>query len=79
MSEAGVNLTYLRELDGVPTGQAVIYINETKENTVVIVGGANTYYPDDKTLPEEFKAGIDKSTVVLLQKEIPPGINLLAA
>jgi len=79
MSEAGVNLQFVRRKIGVPTGHAYIMINKKGQNIIIIVGGANMDYQDLTKLPEEFKTAIDKCKYLLLQREIPNEINLLAA
>jgi len=79
MTESGVDLNYTRRLENVPTGQAFIYLNSKGENCIVIVGGANMHYTSPISLPVEYKAAIDECSVLLLQKEIPPELNLAAA
>lgn len=79
MTEANVDLQW-RELPGVPTGKAFIYVDETSgENSIVIVGGANTHYENLNELPEVYKTSIDKCALLQLQKEVPTQINVLAA
>jgi ribokinase len=79
MQESGVNLKYLRRLEDTPTGQAFIYLNSKGENCIVIVGGANMKYSNPITLPEEYKTAIDECELLLLQKEVPEELNLIAA
>jgi hypothetical protein len=45
----------------------------------VIVGGANIHYNSLTELPEAYKKGIDSCDYLMLQKEIPMAINVLAA
>mmetsp|Transcript_9667 Transcript_9667/g.7303 ORF Transcript_9667/g.7303 Transcript_9667/m.7303 type:complete len:156 (+) Transcript_9667:253-720(+) len=50
------------------------------ENSIIIVGAANTHYaPDTKELHPDWKEAIKASKIVLLQREIPEFINILAA
>lgn len=79
MTGAHVDLRYCRRLEGVDTGHAFIMINSHGENIIVIVGGANMQYSNLTTLPEEYKKAIDETHILLLQREIPNEINLLAA
>lgn len=68
MTEANVELLW-RKVPGVPTGKAFIYVEtESGENSIVIVGGANTHYSDFNSLPEEYMKAIDKCDCVQLQK-----------
>ena len=67
MTEAKVDLMW-RKIPNVPTGKAFIYVEDSGENSIVIVGGANTHYDNFDSLPEEYKAAIDKCDVVQLQK-----------
>lgn len=45
----------------------------------MIVGGANTYYHNLDSLPEEYMKAIDRCAFVQLQKEVPTKLNTLAA
>lgn len=67
MEKAGVELKW-KVLDNEPTGMAYIYVDKEGENSIVIYGGANMAY---KELEPAFKAVIEGSDYLLLQKEIP--------
>jgi sugar/nucleoside kinase (ribokinase family) len=55
--------------EDVSTGKAFIYVDETTgENSIVIVGQANTHFDSLTELSEEFKKAIDDNDIVLLQK-----------
>ena len=54
-------------------------MDQTGENSIVIVGGANVAYQSLTELPESYKVGIDACDYLMLQKEIPMAINILAA
>jgi len=79
LKEAGVDISCMKVLDGVTTGQAVICLSETGGTFIIIVGGANTSYLSFDTLPAEYAKAIDESSLLLLQKEIPLEINILSA
>lgn len=79
MGEAGLALDHLRQLQGVPTGQAIIMLDRDANNSIVIVGGANMHYQDKSELPESYHKAIMSSSVLMLQKEVPMEINVLAA
>ena len=65
--EAGVEVSGLHRLDAVPSGLAVIVVDATGENTIVVSPGANDRLtPDLLPLPALAAAG-----VVLLQLETP--------
>ena len=78
-SNVGVNHTKLLE-DGVPSGQAYIMSLKSGDNSIIIVGGANTHYKEGLTaLDEDWVKAIKSSKVLLLQREIPEFVNVLAA
>ena len=61
---------------------AYIVLNKSSaDNFIIIVGGANQSYGEDKTcvLQEEDSEVISKSHVLLLQREIPEKVNIAAA
>ena len=47
LKEQLVDTSSLNILEKTPTGYAIIYLDEKKENSIVIVGGANMDYSDD--------------------------------
>ena len=68
MKEHHVKLHWKVRKD-VTTGKAFIYVDEnTGENSIVIVGGANTKYDQIQELPQEYLTAIDKGDYLLLQK-----------
>lgn len=58
MSEAGVNLGALRRVAEASTGLALIMLNPKRENSIVIIGGANTFYKNLDILPDEYQKAI---------------------
>ena len=70
LSRRGVDVTGVRVVDEVPTGTALIVVDDrTAENSIVVIPGANaelTAADVDKAL-----AGVGPGDVVLLQLEVP--------
>mgnify|MGYP000067464889 CR=1 FL=1 len=58
----------------VPNGQALIFLNESGENSIIIIGGANQAWPHD-SVGEAIANTIKSSDVILLQREIPDHVN----
>jgi ribokinase len=77
MRAANVDLQW-RVLAGRHTGMAYITVDEQGENSIVIFGGTNMEFPA-LHLEEDFRQVIDHSQYLLLQKEVPMGVNLSAA
>jgi ribokinase len=75
LTTAGVDDSLLATVPG-PSGQALILLQAGGENSIIIVGGANRAWDD---LPAEVAATIPSAAGLLLQREIPPEINLAAA
>ncbi|CAL5227637.1 g10642 [Coccomyxa viridis] len=75
LSEAGVKLDHLREVDG-PSGTAVILVQPSGENSIMIVGGANTA---DWEFDESALQLLRTAGMVLLQREIPEEVNARVA
>ncbi len=69
LSEAGVNVTYLKTHPAEPTGTAMICVAETGQNSIVVVPSANFgFTPADV---EALKPVFGEIDVLLLQLEIP--------
>lgn len=81
MQEEGIDTSGVRQMADAPTGMAFIMSQFDGENAIIINGGANMAYPDkqDAQLDEAWSEAIASSNVLLLQREIPEHINLLAA
>ena len=62
MNEAGVNLAFVRRVGEVQTGLALIFLNPKRENSIVIIGGANIFYKNMSVLDEEYKLAIKSSS-----------------
>lgn len=66
MSEAGVNLSGLRRISEANTGLALIFLNPKRENSIVIIGGANIFYKNLTILPEEYQKAISECLVLVI-------------
>ncbi|WIA09426.1 hypothetical protein OEZ85_008831 [Tetradesmus obliquus] len=77
LAGAGVLLDHLQERPG-PTGTAVILLQSSGENSIIIVGGANQ---DEEawSLSEQEQQLIAGAGAVLLQREIPEAANIQVA
>lgn len=71
----GVNLQHLREVDG-PSGTALILLQRSGENSIVIVGGANQA---DWQLSDAATAQLRAAGALLLQREVPEAVNVHVA
>jgi ribokinase len=60
-----VDVTEVELLDGVPTGQAWITVDDDGENAIVVVPGANA------RVPAPDLTGLDAGDVLLVQLEVP--------
>lgn len=68
LSDAGVNTEYIKVLEGVTTGLAVITLGD-HDNTIVVVPGANAMA--DRAYIDSIKKELLTYDMVLLQHEIP--------
>ena len=75
LSQCGVDLTHCTSVDS-PTGQAIIVLQPDGENSIIIVGGANTAWsaPGEEALRQVAASGM-----LLLQREVPESVSLVAA
>jgi ribokinase len=65
----GVDVANLRRLDGVPTGRALVLVDDAAENSIVVVAGANAELrPDDVSAASSALRG---AAVAVAQLEIP--------
>ena len=80
LEESGVDISHAVSLENTPSGQAYIFLMPNGENSIIIHGGANTDWDQNLTeLNKEIKETIISSKILLLQREIPEHINILAA
>eukprot|EP00892_Ulva_mutabilis_P003290 jgi/Ulvmu1/1332/UM011_0060.1 len=77
LQQRGVTLKdTVSRIEGTPTGTANVMLLPGGENSIIIVGGANTApWP----LSDEQRSAILNAGVVLLQREIPEEVNLQVA
>jgi ribokinase len=74
----GLDLASLRTIDGAATGIAMIVVESSGENTIVVAPGANSLF-DGGPLAAQLPPVLAPGAVLLLQLEIPIGTNLAAA
>lgn len=69
LSEAGVETVYIKESEDLPTGTAVIYVDDNGDNSIVVIPGANMACDVEylKKQDEQFQW----CDYVVLQMEIP--------
>jgi ribokinase len=77
LTEFGVDVNHLTPDPETPTGVAVIDVDSTAENCIVVIGGANLAI--DGTDIDRATAALQKARVLLLQLETPMAANLTAA
>ncbi|MFC3861534.1 ribokinase [Deinococcus antarcticus] len=75
--ERGVDVSAVRVLDGVATGQAYIHVAADGENTITLHGGANQQLGEPEL--NALRVALGGANVLLLQLEIPLRVNVQAA
>lgn len=73
----GIGVDGVQRLEGVPTGRAIVMIDDAAENSIVVLAGANRGF-DSESITAEL-AGLQPGELVLLQDEIPAEVNRAAA
>ena len=76
LSDCGVDTAMLHSVDG-SSGIAFIMLQPGGENSIVLVGGANT--SEEWQITDEVTAAIQAAGAVLLQREIPEVVNVIFA
>lgn len=71
LSEAGVDASSVEQASGVPTGMALITVNDTGENQIVVVSGANEATTAQRV--RDARPLLARADVVVTQGEIPVG------
>ena len=80
LQKENVNTDFILKHETEHTGQALIFqLTGSGDNSIVIVGGANMGYSDNFKLPAFWANQIEKADVLLMQREIPERVNLVAA
>ena len=69
-------------LPDVPTGTAYILLFDDNDNAIVLIGGANQEWPEATALAApggKLHAAVTECACVMLQREVPPHVNVAAA
>ena len=69
-------------LPDVPTGTAYILLFDDNDNAIVLIGGANQEWPEAAALAApggKLHAAVTECACVMLQREVPPHVNVAAA
>ena len=77
LASVGVDISGIRKIAGVSTGTAVIFVEHTGENRIVLVSGANSMV--DRAYIDEHMDKIRDCEIVMLQLEIPLDTVIYAA
>lgn len=77
LASVGVDVSGIQKIADVPTGTAVIYVEQTGENRIVLVTGANGRV--DRAYIDAHMDKIAACDIVILQLEIPLDIVVYAA
>jgi len=73
----GIDVEHVQRLEGVPTGRAIVMIDDAAENSIVVLAGANRGFSPGSVA--EALAGIAAGELLLLQDEVPAEVNRAAA
>lgn len=77
LQKAGVDTGELKRNDSCPTAIALVYVNESGDNSIVVVPGANATV--DEAYIDEKKSLMEACDIVIMQLEIPVNTVLYAA
>lgn len=69
LSSVGVDISGITEIENVPSGQAYIALEDTGENSIIIIPGTNEYMT--QSLIDKNLSLIEKCDYILMQFEIP--------
>jgi len=67
----GIDTREIRVVEGVPSGTAVIFVADTGENEIVIIGGANAHVTGAAVLEALQRIDVTHQDVILTNFEIP--------
>ncbi len=73
----GIDVEHVQRLEGVPTGRAIVMIDDAAENSIVVLAGANRGFSPETV--DAALAGIAAGELLLLQDEVPAAVNRAAA
>ena len=77
LDENQINTEGVRCTEDTPTGMAFIMSEKNGDNAIIINGGANMNYGNE--IEQSWKNIISQCNLLLLQREVPEKINILAA
>lgn len=77
LSDRGTDVSAVRVVDGIATGQAYIHVAPDGENTITLHGGANQEVGQAEL--EALDAALQHAKALMLQLEIPMQVNVQAA
>lgn len=69
LENVGVGTEAIETIDGVPSGQAFITVDESGENSIVVIPGTNLSVTRETV--DRHKKAIEESDIVIMQFEIP--------
>jgi ribokinase len=70
LRKVGINVSFIQENPGVPSGTAMIIVDAAGENVIVLSAGANSYVVIDRNAEELIR----NAKILLIQLEIPTDI-----
>ena len=70
LRKVGINVSFIQENPGVPSGTAMIMVDAAGENVIVLSAGANSYVVIDRNTEELIR----NAKILLLQLEIPTDV-----
>ena len=68
LASSGVDVTFVRKTNDTPTGHAIIQVNRSGENCIMLYGGANETVSD--TFADEVLSNFGEGDLLMLQNEI---------
>jgi ribokinase len=77
LSESGVGVNYVKKVAGEHTGSAFITVDESGDNSIIVVPGANGGV--SKSLVDELVPALQSAKILLLQLEMPLDAVVYAA
>ena len=75
LDDCGVERALCRVADGCATGAAFILRLRDGHNSIVLLGGANHFWPQGNPISAEAAEAVRSAALVLLQREVPDRVN----
>lgn len=69
LENVGVNVEGIERIPGGTTGQAFIPVDESGENSIIVIGGTNGQV--DEAILKKYEYLMDEADIVVMQQEIP--------